>query len=458
VTLSSPPPPLPPLEPLVAVGSSSLLELPEGERPFVTGTLGGERVCAIGLTPARAEDEAAAMTRLAEHPFAPRWARSHGGWLIVPRFDPARLPDTELPDLIVTRHGRMEGTIAELLAEMAPPAGRGGAIDTFRALRRLDLPRGRLDRWLDQPGSIAPARGPDVGGVDPGWLRREEGGRVVCLTMRRARLDGFPVLDLAARIFAGKAGPGDASRAPAESLALDLAMVHVALRELVLSHDEEVKAHARRLVTDLAQVRIASIPPRARREPFRAFEPEHARRKRLFSRWDQGIRYDDEGLYSATPEALALRFAEGLSGRVLDGTCGIGSIAIALARSPEVEEVVAVDLSPERLDMAAHNAGLYGVTRKIRFLEADVRELLARERFDAVVLDPPWGGRDYDHARVGLSDLGLDLRALIDLHAGPLRIKLPKSFAREQLPDFDFEELRDERGVVKMLLATRRPA
>jgi hypothetical protein len=36
-----------------------------------------------------------------------------------------------------------------------------------------------------------------------------------------------------------------------------------------------------------------------------------------------------------------------------------------------------------------------------------------------------------------------------------VRIKLPKSFAREELPDFTFEELVDERGVVKMLLASR---
>ena len=200
--------------------------------------------------------------------------------------------------------------------------------------------------------------------------------------------------------------------------------------------------------------RVGSLPPRAW-APFRPYEPQRVRRKRLFSRYEEGIQHDDEGLFSATPEALALRIAEGLSGRVLDGTCGIGSIAIALARTASVREVVAVDVSRERLAMAAHNARLYGVDGRIRFVAGDVRDVLAKERFDAVVLDPPWGGRDYDRERVGLTDLGLELRPLLALHAGPMRLKLPKSFAREELPGFDFEELRDERGVTKLLLARR---
>ncbi|GAB4202100.1 MAG: hypothetical protein OHK0013_14950 [Sandaracinaceae bacterium] len=434
-----------------------VLETPEGNRPLARGLDGGRAACAIGLTPARAEDEAAAIAGLSAHPLAPRWARAARGWLVLPRIDPSPLSDDALPELSVVGHARMEGTIAELLVALAPPAGRGGAIDTLRALRRLDLPRSRLDRWLNLPRTIVPARGPDLGGIDPGWLHRDDEGRVICPSMRRARIDGFPVLDLAARIFVGRERATDPERAPSESLGLDLAMVHVAVRELVLGRDEEVREHATRLVTDLVQARIASLPPRARREPFRAFERQRARRRRLFSRWEDGIRFDDEGLFSATPEALALRIAEGLSGKVLDGTCGIGAIAIALARTPTVTEVVAVDTCSERLEMARHNARIYGVVPRIRFLHADVRDVLARERFDAVVLDPPWGGRDYDRERVGLADLGLDLPALIALQPGPLRIKLPKSFAREQLPGFDFEELRDERGVLKALLASRAP-
>ncbi len=432
-----------------------MLETPEGDKPVAYGVLtSGEPVTAIGLTPARAADEASSIADLATHPHAPRFAQALEGWLILPRFDPALLPDAQLPPLGFERHLTLQGTVAELLAAIAPRPDRGGGVDTFRALRRLDLPRSRLDRWLDTPGSIAPARGPDLGGMDPGFLHREASGRVVSLTMRRARLDGFPVLDLAARIFAGRAGTDGASREPATSLALDLAMLHVALRELVLGQSEEIRSHARTLVTQLVLARVGSLPPRAR-APFRPYEPQRVRRKRLFSRYEEGIQHDDEGLFSATPEALALRIAEGLSGRVLDGTCGIGSIAIALARNANVREVVAVDVSRERLVMAAHNARLYGVDGRIRFVAGDVRDVLAKERFDAVVLDPPWGGRDYDRERVGLTDLGLELRPLLALHAGPMRLKLPKSFAREELPGFDFEELRDERGVTKLLLARR---
>jgi 23S rRNA G2445 N2-methylase RlmL len=117
-----------------------------------------------------------------------------------------------------------------------------------------------------------------------------------------------------------------------------------------------------------------------------------------------------------------------------------------------------VDVSPDRVAMARHNARLYGVEGRIRFRVADVHAVLAAERFDAVVIDPPWGGRDYDRARTTLADLGLDVRRVLAACRGAVRLKLPRSFAREELPDFVFEELADERGVVKMLLASRGPA
>lgn len=442
----------PPLDPELRVDAREALRTNEGEKATVQGSLEGEPVTAIAMGEGRAVEEAAAITRLAAHPSAPRWARAMGPWLVIPRA--VALTDEsartgEGPDA-----GILEGTIEELLGSTAPVPDRGGAIDVVRALRHLELPRGPLDRWLGTTAEIAVAEGPDLGGVDPRWLLCDLEGRRVCPTMRRARLVGFPMLDEAARELRAEL-PHTPAPDPRIELARDLALLHVGMRELVHGRPGPERERVDARITELVLARLRKLPPRERRAPFREREPRAVRQRRIFTRFSEGVRYDDEGLFSATPEALALRIAEGLSGRVLDGTCGIGAISIALARTPSVAEVVACDLSASRVEMARHNARLYGVGGRIRFLVGDVGVLLPRERFDAVVLDPPWGGRDYDRGRLSLRDLGLDLRPLVLAYRGPLRIKLPRSFAKDELPGFRFDELADERGVVKMLLASR---
>ena len=54
----------------------------------------------------------------------------------------------------------------------------------------------------------------------------------------------------------------------------------------------------------------------------------------LFSRWDRGIQFDEEGLFSVTPEALALHTAIRCSCNiVIDAFAGIGGNSIQLART-----------------------------------------------------------------------------------------------------------------------------
>jgi len=439
----------PPLDPAIQVEARAALETNEGEKGVVHGTLERERVSAIAMGARRALEESAAIARLASHPKAPRWGRALGEWLVVPRLTPGT-QDSASPGASTERSGPIE----ELLEAMGPAPDRGGTIDVVRALRQLELPRGPLDRWLASDAEVVLAEGPDLGGIDPRWLFQDLEGRRVCPSMRRARLVGFPDLDDAAAELASRKPPA-VEPAPRVELARGHARTHVGVREAVHGRAGLASERASALVTELVLRRLRALPLKERRAPFREHEPRRVRQRRIFSRFFEGIRHDDEGLLSATPEALALRIAEGLSGRVLDGTCGIGAISIALARTPSVREVVACDLSAGRVEMARHNARIYGVASRIRFLVGDVGVLLPRERFDAVVLDPPWGGRDYDKDRVTLRALGLDLLPLVLAYRGPLRIKLPRSFAKDELPGFSYEELADERGVVKMLLASR---
>lgn len=170
-----------------------------------------------------------------------------------------------------------------------------------------------------------------------------------------------------------------------------------------------------------------------------------AQRRRLFSRYDDGIQLDKESWYSVTPEAIAdhiaKRMADDCNGKegavILDAFCGCGGNAVAFARLPreKVALVVCIDVDKSKLEMAANNAALYGIEAdRIVFIQADAvsamkygyfdgkcimatsspsrdqdkgedsnsstrykiggLELLP-PRIDAVFLSPPWGGMNY---------------------------------------------------------------
>jgi len=120
-------------------------------------------------------------------------------------------------------------------------------------------------------------------------------------------------------------------------------------------------------------------------------EPYWARRYSLFTRFDEGIKIDADGLYSVKPEAVALEIAKRIEGeRVLDAFGGVGGSAIGFARAGK--QVVCVEIDEQRIGYARHNAKLYGVANRITFVHGDVLELMGRLPCDAIYLDPPWGG------------------------------------------------------------------
>jgi trimethylguanosine synthase len=125
-------------------------------------------------------------------------------------------------------------------------------------------------------------------------------------------------------------------------------------------------------------------------------QPYWDRRHSLFSRFDEGIQIDREGLYSAKPENTALHIGGRTRGdTVLDAFCGVGGSAIGFARAGR--KVISVDSDPRRLDLARHNARIYGVEASITFVHSDIVEFLRSDPqiYDSIYLDPPWGGPDY---------------------------------------------------------------
>ncbi len=192
----------------------------------------------------------------------------------------------------------------------------------------------------------------------------------------------------------------------------------------------DLAARLRKLVIDARPI-VCAIEPPLPRSLVRAARSEDARRRRStspgFTR--AGVRLDDEGRWSLTPEALALQIGRWARGRkVIDAGCGVGGNAIGFARAGS--SVVAIEQDPERLAMARHNARIYGVADRIRFVQGDAVTLVDEhvDREALIFADPPWG-RDWAERALSLQDFPL-LAALVAMRARAfgLWVKLPASF------------------------------
>ena len=161
-----------------------------------------------------------------------------------------------------------------------------------------------------------------------------------------------------------------------------------------------------------------------------------AQRKRLFSRYDDGIQIggkdDPEMWYSVTPESIANHVAQKMvkmmtcqssqsavgssesissdkpnskSITILDVFCGCGGNSIAFARLNNVQKkdephvkVIAVDNNLNRLRMAANNAAIYNIRKKdMLFIHADAIEVLNHYGNGAEQNEPSQPSSVYNH-------------------------------------------------------------
>lgn len=195
-------------------------------------------------------------------------------------------------------------------------------------------------------------------------------------------------------------------------------------------------------------------------------------RKHLFYKYDDGILLDHESWYSVraalcsdlvsarmlvcsqlttpharryapqvTPQAIAEHIADRLKcDVVVDPFAGCGGNVIQLART--CKHVVAIDIDPEKIRMAQHNARIYGVADKIEWIVGDSLELLPRLTADAVFLSPPWGGLTYSRKHFRLDEMmikrvsGSELFALARRVSRNVAYYLPKA-----TPDAELEGL-----------------
>eukprot|EP01133_Synstelium_polycarpum_P013872 gene13872-16362_t len=123
-------------------------------------------------------------------------------------------------------------------------------------------------------------------------------------------------------------------------------------------------------------------------------ERYYNQRFRLFSKFDQGIKLD--------------KADRCVCGSVLDAFCGAGGNTIQFAA--KCQHVVSVDIDPVKIELAKHNAGIYGYADRIDFINADfmlfAKSVAGIGHIDAIFLSPPWGGPTYlERTTVGLSDM-----------------------------------------------------
>ncbi|KAG2551438.1 uncharacterized protein LOC120652129 isoform X2 [Panicum virgatum] len=160
----------------------------------------------------------------------------------------------------------------------------------------------------------------------------------------------------------------------------------------------------------------------------------------LFSLFDSGIKMDEEGWFSVTPEPIAKHHASRVgAGVMIDCFTGVGGNAIQFAA--KCKHVIAVDIDPKRVDCAHHNASIYGVNDHIDFIVGDFINIAPQLNGETAFMSPPWGGPDY--AKVDVFDMkgmlkpcdGYSLFKLGTMIASRVVMFLPRNVDLNQLAD-----------------------
>jgi SAM-dependent methyltransferase len=235
--------------------------------------------------------------------------------------------------------------------------------------------------------------------------------------------------------------------------------------KLVLSATDaaDVAARLRGLGLDGRALQVSIEPPLSRNHVREGrLRDARARRDTTPGFTRTGTRAEGEGRFSLTPEVIALEMAEGAQGvSVLDACCGAGGNAVGFAR--QGARVTAIELDPERLAEARHNANSYGVADRIHFIAGDARILVPQHRADVLFIDAPWG-RDFNKQRTDLASLPLLADLLQHAPRYPeLWAKLPASFATAELGsdvrcEAFFGHAAGDRQRIKFVLARLKSA
>ncbi|CAA7014258.1 unnamed protein product [Microthlaspi erraticum] len=159
----------------------------------------------------------------------------------------------------------------------------------------------------------------------------------------------------------------------------------------------------------------------------------------LFSKYDEGIKMDEEGWYSVTPEEIPIKQAERCRGKVvIDCFSGVGGNTIQFAKV--CSSVIAIDIDPVRIEMAINNAMVYGVANNVDYVVGDFIHLAPSLKGDVLFLSPPWGGPTYSQVESFKLDMlqpidGYTLFKIAQSITSNIIIFLPKNVDIAQLEE-----------------------
>ncbi|KAE9544668.1 hypothetical protein AGLY_000210 [Aphis glycines] len=150
-----------------------------------------------------------------------------------------------------------------------------------------------------------------------------------------------------------------------------------------------------------------------------------AMRYMLFTKFNSGIQLDEESFYSVCPEVLSEHIAKRCENNIVcDPFCGAGGNIIQLAMI--CKKVIAVDIDPNKIRMARHNAEIYGVADKIEFIVGDIFKIYPTLKADVVFMSPPWGGPGYTQTK------SYTIETMCSNHVGEC-VMLAKDFAKVEI-------------------------
>jgi len=89
-------------------------------------------------------------------------------------------------------------------------------------------------------------------------------------------------------------------------------------------------------------------------------------------------------------EAALARLPRNAPLRIADVGAGSGAIAVTLAHALPQAKIVALDISPAALAIAASNSQRHGVHHRIELRESDLLQAARGQLYDAIVSNPPY--------------------------------------------------------------------
>ena len=122
-----------------------------------------------------------------------------------------------------------------------------------------------------------------------------------------------------------------------------------------------------------------------------------------YSKFDEGIKMDNESWYSVTPEIIA-EYTAKLANKnsiIIEGFCGSGGNVIQFSKY--CKKVYAIDIDEKKLDICKNNCKIYNCPENIIFIHSDflkIDKYKENIKGDFIFLSPPWGGIQYKNNEI----------------------------------------------------------